>query len=225
MSKRQHTQSRRVAYLAGATGLVGSALLAELLADPTYERVMAATRRAPETLDSDKLQTCALDADPTGPIDVYFCALGTTQRRAGSREAFRAVDVELVVALARRAQAAGAHTAVIVSSVGANPRAASFYLRCKGEMEEQMAALGFPALHLLRPSLLIGQRKDSRPAEDLAQRLAPLYGGLMRGPLSRYRPVSAAEVALQMRMAADTPAQGVFRHHRSGREWEAQPAE
>jgi uncharacterized protein YbjT (DUF2867 family) len=224
MSRPEHTQSGRVAYLAGATGLVGSALLAELLADPTYDRVLAPTRRPLAAPHSAKLQSCALDHSPAGPVDVYFCALGTTQRRAGSREAFRAVDVDLVLDLARRARAAGAQTAVVVSSVGADARALSFYLRCKGEMEQGLQALGFTRLHLLRPSLLIGRREESRPAEALAQWLAPLYGGLMRGPLAPYRPVSAAEVARVMRMLADESAPGAFCHHRRGHHWEARPA-
>lgn len=224
MSRHEHTQSGHIALLAGATGLVGAALLAQLLADARYAKVQAPARRALPVPPGEKLAVLALDAAPTAPITVFFCALGTTQKAAGSRAAFRAVDVDLVLDLARRARAAGAETAVIVSSVGADARAPSFYLRCKGEMEQGVCALGFTRVHLLRPSLLLGAREDARPAEALAQRLAPLYGGLMRGPLARYRPVRAEAVAEQMRRAADQAAPGVYQHHRRGETWEVRAA-
>lgn len=220
MTQDEHTQSPRVAVLAGATGLVGMALLAQLQTDGAYGRVIAPARRSLSVAQAGKLERVPLNAEIPGPVDTYFCALGTTQRRAGSRAAFRAVDVDLVLELARRARAAGARTAVIVSSVGADARAPSFYLRCKGEMEASMRTLGFAALHLLRPSLLIGKRQESRPAEAFAQWVAPAYTGLLRGSLARYRPVSVDEVARQMRVAAAMSENGVRVHHRSSDGWE-----
>lgn len=220
MTQDEHTQSPRVAVLAGATGLVGMALLAQLQTDGAYGRVIAPARRSLSVAQAGKLERVPLNAEIPGPVDTYFCALGTTQRRAGSRAAFRAIDVELVLELARRARAAGARTAVIVSSVGADARAPSFYLRCKGEMEASMRTLGFSALHLLRPSLLIGKRQESRPAEAFAQWVAPAYTGLLRGGLARYRPVSVDEVARQMRVAAAMSETGVRVHHRSSDGWE-----
>lgn len=209
--------------LAGATGLVGASLLDALLADARFQRVLAPTRRplpAHPKLQGQALASAEREgAAEFGVVDGYLCALGTTLKAAGSRAAFRAVDVDLVLQLAKRARAAGARTAVVVSSVGADARSASFYLRCKAEMEAGLAALGFERTHLLQPSLLLGARDQRRPGEGLAQRLAPLYTPLMAGPLSRYRPVSAAAVAQRMVDAMFMTEPGVHRHCRQGAHW------
>src|SRR4029077_1833999 len=97
--------------------------------------------------------------------DVALCCLGTTIRQAGSEHAFRAVDVDCVLAFARAAKAAGARRFVVISSVGADTSARNFYLRTKGEMEEQLIAAGFESLDILQPSLLLGWRAEMRPLE------------------------------------------------------------
>lgn len=214
MDSAKHTQHPRTALVAGPTGLVGSALIRQLLAAPTAGPVLAVSRRP---LSDHPLLTVlpmpdGITLQPPVAVDDFYCALGTTLKRAGSRQAFRAVDVDLVIALAKAARAAGAQRAVVVSAIGANPRSNSFYLRCKGEMEAAVATLGFDALHFMQPSLLMGERAEHRWGEGVAQRLAPLYAPLLVGGLSRYRPVSGETVAAHMRTVMATAAPGVHRH-------------
>jgi len=193
--------TRRTALLAGATGLVGQALLRELLADPGYERVVAVGRQAPDVSHAKLLSvpTDFIDFDgiPAG-LDDAFCCLGTTIRAAGSQAAFRRVDHDFVVAFARAARAHGATRLALVSSLGADPRARVFYSRTKGEAEDAVAGLGFKTVHILRPSLLLGERAERRPAERLAMALSGVVTPLLRGPLRRYRPLRGEAVARAM---------------------------
>jgi len=185
------------AWVAGGTGLVGSALLAHLRGDNRIAAIDALCRQPPAQAEAkiDWRPWAWLEQAPGATCDVAFCCLGTTHKQAGSREAFAAVDRDLVLHFAECAKQAGALRFGLISSVGASPRARSHYMRVKGEVEARLGEMGFDALHIVQPSLLLGQRKDARVAEDLAQRCAPLIGGLMRGPLSLYRPVPAEKVA------------------------------
>ncbi|WP_043764564.1 Rossmann-fold NAD(P)-binding domain-containing protein [Algiphilus aromaticivorans] len=186
------------ALLAGGTGLVGGQVLESLrrlAVAPVH--ALARTPRA----DSEGLHWhdwAWFDADPLPECAMAFCCLGTTHAQAGSKAAFAAVDRDLVLHFAERARAAGVTRFGLVSSVGADAGARSHYLRIKGQVEDAISAMAFDALHIIRPSLLLGSRGDSRPAEDLAQRLAPVAGALMAGPLRRYRPVGADKVARQL---------------------------
>jgi uncharacterized protein YbjT (DUF2867 family) len=207
----------RHALLAGATGLIGSQLLTQLLADERYARVTALSRRPlplqhprPQVLISD---LSGLDAfgEALRADDVY-CALGTTLAQAGSREAFAHVDHDLVMALAGAAYRAGSRRFLLVSAVGSSVKSPSFYSRTKGRVEQDLRAIGFDALHILRPSLLLGERVEARPMEALAQKLAPSLGLITRGPLARYRPVTAAEVAAAMIACAFSDRRGVQIH-------------
>jgi uncharacterized protein YbjT (DUF2867 family) len=114
------------------------------------------------------------------------------------------VDFGYVVAFARAARAAGAQRFMLVSAIGANARSRIFYLRVKGETEEAVAALGYPALHIFRPGLLLGQRAESRPREALGMALAPFLNPLMLGPAKAYRCIPADTVAAAMITAAGT---------------------
>jgi uncharacterized protein YbjT (DUF2867 family) len=208
---------------AGASGAVGRHLTGLLCASPAVAGVYAWQRR-PEPAPCNKWHVLPFADDALqSPVQGFACALGTTLKVAGSRSAFRAVDVDAVVARARDARQAGARVAVVVSAVGASPRAAAFYSRCKGEMEDALGDLGFDSLHLLRPSLLLADRGQSRPAEALGQRMAPWLAPLLSGPLSRYRPVTAAAVAAQMLecMLHHTP--GTLVHHFDGSTWTSTP--
>jgi len=170
--------------LAGATGLTGENLLDRLLDEPTVERVLAPSRRAlaeHPRLDNPVGDLGELLPQLTGPIDTAFCCLGTTIKKAGSRSAFRAVDLELVVAFARRARELGARHLLVISALGADPNAGVFYNRIKGEMEEALRAQAWPQLTLARPSLLLGKRSDFRLGERLAAPFAQLLPGKWRG--------------------------------------------
>ena len=206
----------RTALLAGATGLVGSHCLSQLLGDGGYGRIVAVVRR-PLPGSDHRLDARVVDFDRLAEADLprvddVFCALGTTIRRAGTRDAFRRVDHDYVVALARRAAERGATRFVLVSAIGANPRSPVFYSRVKGETERDVAAVGFEAVHLLRPSLLVGERSEHRRGERLGIAVFTAVAPLLVGPLRRYRPIPAAVVARAMRAAARHPGRGTHVH-------------
>jgi uncharacterized protein YbjT (DUF2867 family) len=211
--------------LAGASGLVGSRVLAALLATARGPRVLAPVRRPLPTthrrltvLEAD-LADAAGDAAladrlraATPKLATYVCCLGTTIRTAGSREAFLAVDRDLVLRLGAVARELGARQAVFVSSVGASAQSGNFYLRVKGETERGLAALGFERIDVLRPGLLIGERSESRRVERLAQRFLPKLDVLLPGRLQRYRSIAADDVAAAAVALLGTSAKGVHVH-------------
>lgn len=204
----------RSALLAGATGLVGGHLLRLLLEDPAYAEVTALVRR-PALPEHPKLREVVVDfgrleehAAAPGARDV-FCALGTTLRAAGSREAFRRVDLEYPRRLAEAAARSGAEHFLLVTAMGADPRSRVFYNRVKGEAEEAVRALPFAGVAILRPSLLLGERRESRPAEALAQRVLGPLRPLLAGPLRKYRPIHAGTVARAMLRLAKEGVRGV----------------
>jgi uncharacterized protein YbjT (DUF2867 family) len=208
----------RIALVAGATGLVGAALLEQLAADAEYREVRVLGRRAPARaggkvrfVESDFGDLAALA--PQLAVDDVFCCLGTTIRKAGSQAAFERVDYHMVVDLARSAQRAGAKRFLVVSAVGASERAAAFYSRVKGRMEKAVREVPFEAVHIVRPSLLLGDRAERRPGEQAAQVLAPWLAPALRGPLAKYRAVPAAEVAGALMTLARRSAKGAHVHH------------
>jgi uncharacterized protein YbjT (DUF2867 family) len=191
------------ALVLGATGLVGGHLLDLLLDDPAYGRVVVlgrreADRRHPKleqrTGDLGRMEEHA----EAFRVSHVFCALGTTLRSAGSREAFRRVDRDYVVASARVAAAEGAERYLLVSSAGVSPRSPFFYSRVKAEAEDGVLAQALPSATILRPSQLLGERDERRPAEAAAQRVMRALAPLFRGPLRRYRAVPARTVARAM---------------------------
>ena len=130
--------------------------------------------------------------------DDVFCCLGTTIAKAGSRDAFRKVDFEYIVGLARNARKAGAKRFLVVSSLGANAHSAVFYSRVKGETEQALQAIGFRELHLFQPSLLLGNRHESRMGERIGIAATTFITPLMLGPMRKYRPIEAQAVARAM---------------------------
>lgn len=194
--------------LFGATGLVGGHVLRLALRDARVGRVIAPVRRSlpaeamTDTRAADGHQAAleapvvdfdALPAAADGwQADAAVCALGTTLRRAGSQAAFRAVDVDLVVRTAALARRLGVPAFALNSSLGADAEARGFYLRCKGEAEDAVRALGFPSLTLVRPSLIGGERDESRPLERLGILAATALRPLVP---ARYRVVPAERIA------------------------------
>lgn len=196
--------------VAGASGLVGGCLVRRLAEDDLFGEVTLLVRKELPSLSPKLLQRVvdfgALSAGELGRPDVVFCALGTTIAKAGSEAAFRKVDLDAVVHLARAASEAGARQFLVVSSLGADPKASAFYLRVKGEMERELHALPFEGLQLFRPSLLLGDRKEVRVGERVAALLAAPLGWAMVGPAARYRPIEADAVAAAMvRVAKGAP--------------------
>lgn len=206
----------KTALVAGANGLVGQQLLTALCEASEYRRVYALTRR-PLTRDHARLANRIvrfdrLEAELKGmTCTEAFCCLGTTIREAGSEAAFRAVDRDLVLAFARAARAAQAQRFVLVSAAGADTHSRSFYLRVKAEAEAGVIALGFPAIDIMQPGLLLGTRRELRPLELLAQWTLPVAAPLMAGRLQMWRPVGAATLARAMLGAARSGRRGVMR--------------
>ena len=208
----------RIALVAGATGLIGSRLLPQLLADKRYAQVKVLSRRA-LSLHHERLQVLITDYRDLGALgpalaaDDVYCCLGTTMRAAGSKQAFERVDYHMVVDLAQAARAAGAQRLLVISSVGTSSKALAYYSRVKARMEQAVSQISFAATHILRPSLLLGTRQEHRPGEAFAQKAAPLLRVLLHGPLARYRPVEATAVARTMIELAFSDRVNVHIHH------------
>ncbi|WFB06416.1 NAD(P)H-binding protein [Streptomyces sp. LX-29] len=206
----------RTALLAGATGLVGGQVLSRLLADPLYERVTVLSRRPLEVshakLDVRIVDFAALAEDDVPAVEDVYITLGTTMKAAGSRQAFRAVDHHHVVTVARLARLAGARRIALCSAIGASPTARAFYLRVKGEAERDVVGLEYASTHIFRPSLLLGARAESRPAERLGVVLAPVFAPLLAGPLRPYRPVRVERLAAAMTRTLATAGPGTRVH-------------
>ncbi len=196
------------ALVLGATGLVGRALLHELLAASEYGKVRALVRRPLEP--HPKLEAHVVDFEKPGSWDDaleaqhVFCALGTTLKRAGSEAAFRKVDLDLPLELLRRARERGATAAFVVSALGAETASKVLYYRTKGELEQRLKELGYPTMGVFRPSLLTGQRSDSRPAERIGIAAARAVSPLLVGGLRKLRPIAAKDVARAMVSVART---------------------
>lgn len=182
--------------VAGASGLVGGSVLRRLLDDPEVARVVAPTRRA--LPPHAKLENPLLSG-PTWPalprLDEAYSCLGTTRAKAGSAESFRAVDLDLTVSFMRAAKAAGARRFGLVSSVGANPRSRLLYPRTKGEAEQAAQSLSFDSVVIARPSLLLGERAETRFGERVGGAALKLLTPVLIGGWRRYRPISADAVA------------------------------
>ncbi|WP_175252570.1 oxidoreductase [Pseudomonas sp. BMW13] len=170
--------------IAGATGLTGEHLLDRLLSEPTVARVLAPTRRplaAHPHLENPVGELQGLLPQLSGQVDTAFCCLGSTIKQAGSQDAFRAIDHDLILAFARRARELGARHLVVISALGANPKSSVFYNRVKGETEEALKAMSWPQLTIARPSLLLGARHEFRLGERLAAPLLRWLPGKYRG--------------------------------------------
>ncbi|MCI3923783.1 oxidoreductase [Paenibacillus sp. TRM 82003] len=194
-------EHRKKAVLLGATGLIGSFLLKRLLASDAYGEIVTVTRNELPAHPKQRqlvLPDFAMLESQTkafaGAEDV-FCCLGTTIKAAGSQERFRQVDYEYPVVAARLAKEAGAQRFVLVSSMGADAGSRVFYSRVKGETEAAIKAVGLPMLSIVRPSLLLGERKQFRFGERVAVALSRPLGFVFRGSLVKYRPIEASDVA------------------------------
>jgi uncharacterized protein YbjT (DUF2867 family) len=207
----------KTALLAGATGLVGSHCLELLLNDSSYERVIAVTRR-PLGRTHPRLAEAIVDFENpswTSNLDAtdIFWALGTTIGKAGSKEAFRRVDFEYPRQMGQHAAGAGAKQFLLVSSVSADPGSPNFYLRIKGELEQTLFALPFDAVHIFRPSFLMGDRVERRTGEAFGIAVARALSFTLVGPLRRFRPIAAETVAGAMVSAASLAKPGRHIYH------------
>jgi len=212
------SDARRV-LLVGATGLVGTRVMEQCMGRDDL-RLIALTRREAPMPQGARMEM--LVADPAEwdraiasiAPDAVICALGTTWRKAGKDEAaFRAVDEELVLSVAKAAKAAGVNNFVLVSSAGADPSSRARYLRIKGQVEASLRKLRFHRLDILRPGLLRGPRRsDRRVGERAAIVLSPLANLFLRGARRHLRAIDARLVARAALQAAKEKARGSFVH-------------
>ncbi|ALH81172.1 NAD-dependent epimerase/dehydratase family protein [Sphingopyxis macrogoltabida] len=202
------------ALIVGATGMIGRSVAEQATAQPL---TILARRDTGDFPPQHRLQRAAPDRWPgiiaaERPAILISC-LGTTIRQAGSEAAFRAVDHDLVLAVAAAAKDAGTSHLIAVSSVGAAAKSRNFYLRTKGEVEEALRGLGFERLDILRPGLLTGDRQGPpRLGEGIAMLAAPLTDALMHGSLRRYRSIPGATVAAAIVRLAGTGGSGAHVH-------------
>jgi uncharacterized protein YbjT (DUF2867 family) len=207
--------SKRTAVIVGSTGAIGRQLVPLVQASPRFDKLVVLHHRPTPYARMPKFDERIVDftrlpAPADGEdIEAVFCCIGTTQKKAGSTEAFQRVDRDIPIALARWAAANGATTFVGISSVDARASARSVYLKTKGQMEAGVAGAGLGSAYILRPSVLAGERDEYRLAERAANRVLAVIGPIMDGPLRKYRAVHTKTVAKAMLVCADRAAPGI----------------
>ncbi|PWJ58342.1 uncharacterized protein YbjT (DUF2867 family) [Dyadobacter jejuensis] len=209
------TIETRTALLVGATGLIGGQLLTRLLQSPYYQQVRVLTRKS-LGITHDKLIEVLYDFEQPDPQKIQgqdvFCCLGTTIKKAGSKPAFKRVDLEYPLQIARLSKANGARKFLIVTAMGADIGSSIFYNQVKGEVERKLADLNFDSLHILRPSLLLGDREEKRIGEQISTVFARMLNPFLFGPLRKYRAIDSDRVAAALFAFAKQEDKGKYIH-------------
>lgn len=207
----------KTATLIGATGLIGSHLLQFLKEDKTFDTIRLLVRRSFQQNDP-MVEVKLIDfADHESfklgieGSDVVFCAVGTTQKKVnGNKEAYRKIDYDIPVKAARFCKETGGNTFVLVSSVGADSKSNNFYLKLKGEVEDAVKKEGLKSVHIMRPSILLGNRKEFRLGENIGKIAMQAFSFLLFGKMKKYKPIAAKDVAVSMVNAARQNKEGFF---------------
>jgi uncharacterized protein YbjT (DUF2867 family) len=204
----------KTALLAGSTGLIGGQVLELLLNDDRYSPVIAISRKSLSITHPKLINiVCELKDLPSLQdqlkADDVFCCLGTTIKKAKSKENFRAVDFDAPLALAKISKEQGARKYLLISSLGANKSSGIFYNGVKGEVEEAIEQVSFESFHILRPSLLLGLRQEERTGEDAAKFIYKVFGFLVP---KKYRAIESLRVAKAMIALAREDQKGAFIH-------------
>ena len=203
MSNSIDSNSKKTALVIGSSGLIGSHLVIQLLSNPNFEKVIVFNRR-PCLLLHPKIEEHIIDfnnlkaIEPYVKGDVMFCTMGTTIKKAGSKEAFRLVDVVYPEQFAEMALHNQVKQFLIISSLGADLHSNNFYLKTKGEIETFLQNSAFKSVSILRPSLLLGDRKEFRLGEKIASYVLPVLSLFLIGPFKKYRAIEAKTVAKAM---------------------------
>jgi len=205
--------------LAGSSGLVGSLALKNLLADSDVGKIILVSRTK-QDISNDKilqiigsldlLDTVNLSDYGIEHIDAGLCALGSTIKKAGGKEAFKKVDKDFVENVAIFAKKFGAKQFAVISALGADPKSSIFYNQVKGEMEEGLKKLNFSKLTIIRPSLILGERKEVRSAERFFIKISPFLNASLIGPLKKYRGIEAKKVASYLSGSVHKKTSGVI---------------
>lgn len=209
----------KTAVIIGSTGLTGSLLVKKLVLEGSFGQIIAICRNKntveQQVFSSPKVRLLEFSFQNWSELEIqiksyvgtsqstFFCCLGTTIKKAGSQEAFRRVDHDYFVNFAKLARACRAEQLIIISGLGADKNSNVFYSRTKGEMEENVRNAYSGTLHILRPSLLLGDRKDFRFSERVLILLSPAYSMLLLGGLKKYQPVTADQVVKTMFLLAE----------------------
>lgn len=202
----------KTAIIIGATGLIGSTLVEQILENPAYSKVVLLLRKPlnishpnliQEVINFDKLDASKIVGDD------LFCAMGTTLAKAGSKEAQYKIDCTYPFEIGKIAKANGVKQYILVSSVGADFQSSNFYLRTKGDLEQKIKSLDFQNFVSLRPSFLLGDRKEFRLGEKIAVFFVKILNPLLFGGLKKYRGIEASKVAKSMQEFANQGLIGV----------------
>jgi uncharacterized protein YbjT (DUF2867 family) len=197
----------------GATGLVGSALVEELIQDQQVSEVRILTRR-PLAFTSEKIKLIQTDLNKPTPdafinATALYCCIGTTRKKTPDQTKYRAIDYGMTLAAATAAKNAGATEVHLISAIGADTQSKIFYSRLKGEIERDLKALNFERTLIYQPSILIGPRTEKRFGEKIAQLLSPLFDLLLFGGLQKYHSISAKDLAVAMHQHSFKNQKGV----------------
>ncbi|MBT2679693.1 NAD-dependent epimerase/dehydratase family protein [Bacillus sp. ISL-35] len=204
----------KTALIAGATGLIGKELLQFLLNGNDYDKVIAIVRRS-VGIDHPKLDERIVQFDHLEQskelfsVDDVFCCLGTTIKKAKTKEAMWKIDVEYPVSIARMASSEGAKKFLLVSSMNADAESAIFYPRMKGKLEEEIKQIPFETTAIFRPSLLLGEREEFRLGERTAAAIFSKVPFLFAGPLRKYKAIEGRTVAAAMYRVAQKNDKGL----------------
>jgi uncharacterized protein YbjT (DUF2867 family) len=183
--------------IAGATGLTGNLCLQQLLLHPEIEQVISIGRKYTGLQHKKLSEVLLVQQQLPVPVyaDAFICCLGTTIKKAGSSEAFIAVDLGLPLYLAKQLQQNGCTVAAVISSMGADISSSFLYTRTKGQLEEGLKKMGFQSLSILRPSIIDGERNEKRFGEKAALLVMKLISPLLFGSSANYKPIKASEIA------------------------------
>jgi uncharacterized protein YbjT (DUF2867 family) len=203
----------KTALVIGATGLIGRNLVFELLKNPTYTQVTVLVRRD-MVIKHEKFHQIMLDFNE---LDAFkdkivanhvFCCMGSTSAKTPDKENYRRIDFDIPLKTAQIAYGNGVESFLLVSSMGANTQSTIFYSRLKAELEEAVKSIGFKNTIILRPSLLLGNRMESRPLETVSQYLMKALNPLFVGPLKLYKAIKGETVAKALMHVALSEEQG-----------------
>ncbi|MEP7371758.1 MAG: NAD(P)H-binding protein [Chitinophagaceae bacterium] len=215
--------TERTATIIGATGMIGNYLLELILNDNYFSTVRILVRRPyPRTYPKMEVKLVDfIDAESfklaLEGTDTIFSCVGTTQKNVrGDIEMYRQIDFDIPLKAARFGKEAGCEKFILVSSVGADNHSRTFYLRLKGELENAIHTLGLGAVHIMQPSVLLGERKENRTGERILQGGMKLISGLLLGTLRRYKSIHGKTVAAAMLNAAKKEEKGFFRYTYDG---------
>ena len=206
----------KTATIIGASGLIGSELLALLLKDETYTNVRVIVRRT-LPIKQKKLEQVIIDFSDIGALqsaidgsEVVFCSIGTTNKKVnGDKDAYQKVDYDIPVNSAKACAKAGVEIFVLISAVGANAASNNFYLNLKGRVEVEIKKIGIDYLYILQPSVLIGKRNEKRLGEQIGQVIISFLSPLLIRSFQKYKPIKASAIARVMLILAKGNKAGI----------------